>query len=108
MVYTFTIQVSGGVDARYTLTSPLWPTAATGVIGSAQQTSTLTLILNGLEAQATSGISMDVVTNPLAQNLPVITVSTGRRTLAVAPASPQRRSILLYPPPLKPLGPATH
>jgi hypothetical protein len=111
MTYTFTIQVSAGLDVRYTLVSPLWPIAATGVNGSGQQTSTLTLVLNGVEAQGTSTVSTDTAGNKLARlALPVIPVSSPNKGVGLTPFAPRlrRRSQILYPPTLRPLGPTNH
>jgi hypothetical protein len=50
MSYTFTIQVTGGLDVRYGLSAPLWPTVAAEVTGSMQKTNTISIFLNGIEA----------------------------------------------------------
>jgi hypothetical protein len=111
MTYTFTIQVSAGLDVRYTLVSPLWPIAATGISGSGQQTSTLTLVVNGLQAALTANVSTDTAQNSWARlTLPVIPVTSPNKAAALAPFKSQlwRRGQLLYPPTLRPLGPTNH
>jgi hypothetical protein len=50
MTYTFTIIVTGGLDVKYALTSTVWAAVAGDVNAGMQQTSTITIILNGLEA----------------------------------------------------------
>jgi hypothetical protein len=53
MQYQFQVVVSGGLDVKYNLASPLWPMVAADVSGSMQKTNTITIILNGIDSQAT-------------------------------------------------------
>ena len=116
MVYTFTIQVSGGFDAKYSVTSSPWTLLAGEGSASVQQTSVMTLVLNGLEAQDASGVKGGNVKNNEANPLPVI-VSNARpgqkykftKQYIRIPRSgyvgrTQSRGTLTYPIPLSPLG----
>jgi hypothetical protein len=70
MSYTFTVQVSGGLDVKYNLTSPLWPTVTAEVSGGVQKTNTITIILNGLEAAAFASVPEGNETNTQANKPP--------------------------------------
>ena len=50
MIYTFTVNASGGVDAKFTLVSPRWNPLQPDASASISQTSTLTLYINGVNA----------------------------------------------------------
>lgn len=113
MTYTFTIVVTAGLDVKYSLTSTmLWDVLSADANISAQQTSTITIILNGLESatvvSAKSGTSKNVTALPL----PVLgQVVRG----AAAPSEPQRgylgrtlpRGAPTYAPAVIPWGGAT-
>jgi hypothetical protein len=51
MQYQFNVVVTGGLDVKYDLTSPLWPAVAAEVSGSMQKTNTITIVLNGIDSQ---------------------------------------------------------
>jgi hypothetical protein len=53
MQYQFQVVVTGGLDVKYNLASPLWPMVAVEVSGNMQKTNTITIILNGIDSQAT-------------------------------------------------------
>ena len=42
----------GGLDVKYILAAPLWPTVGAEVSGSMQKTNTIVITLNGLDSQA--------------------------------------------------------
>jgi hypothetical protein len=50
MAYVFAIQVTGGLDVKYGLTSPRWPLAAVEGSVSSQSTNTIAITLNGIES----------------------------------------------------------
>lgn len=50
MLYQFSVQVTGGLDVKYGLTAPLWPSVAAEVAGSVQKINTIAIYLNGIEA----------------------------------------------------------
>jgi hypothetical protein len=50
MAYTFAIQVTGGLDVKYGLTSPRWPLVAVEGATSSQSTNTMVMTLNGIES----------------------------------------------------------
>ena len=52
MQYQFQVVVTGGLDVKYNLASPLWPMVAAEVSGGMQKTNTIIITLNGLESQA--------------------------------------------------------
>ena len=49
MAYQFEVIVSGGLDVKYSLTSPLWPTVGPEVAGNVQKTNTIAIVLNGID-----------------------------------------------------------
>ena len=49
MQYQFQVVVTGGLDVKYNLASPLWPMVAAEVSGGMQKTNTIIITLNGLE-----------------------------------------------------------
>ncbi|WP_128932217.1 hypothetical protein [Bradyrhizobium zhanjiangense] len=55
MTYTFSIQVTGGVEAKYSLTSSRWSPAAVQASASAQQFSNLGIYINGPNAVLANG-----------------------------------------------------
>jgi hypothetical protein len=110
----------GGFDAKYALTSSLWAAVAAEGSASLQQTSTMTLVLNGIEALGSSGVKNGSAKNSSPIPLPVIPVpvtsvppnlpSTAayqykKKLGVVAPAAaPRPKSYLVYPPNLSVLG----
>ena len=110
MIYTFTVQVTGGLDVKYGLVTAAWPTLATEFAGSMQKTNTITITLNGIEAADSGGVSSGTAMNANYQQLPTIQVTVPPRPGApkalpsyVARKTP--RGYLSYPPPLRPQGP---
>lgn len=55
MFYTFTVQVTGGVDAKFTLVSPTWNPLAPDISASIQHTNNLQIFINGDKAQGANG-----------------------------------------------------
>jgi hypothetical protein len=55
MTYIFTIQITAGLDVKTTWTATLWPIVGAEVNGNMQQTSTLTLVINGVESADAAG-----------------------------------------------------
>lgn len=79
MQYTFEVQVTGGLDVKYILASPLWPTAGAEVSGTLQKTNTIVITLNGLDSQTAyqSQFSGGGVKNTAAPKaLPIINVGS--------------------------------
>ena len=56
LTYTFAIQTTAGVDIRNTIATTLWTGIGGEVQGQWQHTGTLTIVLNGADAAATSGV----------------------------------------------------
>jgi hypothetical protein len=57
MSYAFTVQITGGLEVKYSLVNPVWNPLAPDVAASSQQTSKLTFALNGADASLASGAS---------------------------------------------------
>jgi hypothetical protein len=57
MAYTFTVQVTAGLDVKYTLTNPVWNPLGIGAGASTQQTNKLTITINGADASLAIGAS---------------------------------------------------
>jgi len=55
MYYTFTVQVTGGADVKFSLMSPKWSPLAPDISGSVQQTNNLQIFINGDKAQGANG-----------------------------------------------------
>jgi hypothetical protein len=125
MFYIFTIQVTGGIDVKYLLTSSVWSALGPEISGGMQQTNTMTLVLNGLEAQLASAVKGGNVKNSEANPMPVITVAVKKKQqpTETGPGGPppvaprtnanvlppyvnrdRSRGTLTYPVPLSPLG----
>ncbi len=84
MQYTFQIQITGGLDVKYILASPLWPTVGAEVSGSMQKLNTIVITLNGLDSQSAylSQFSGGGVKNTNAPKaLPIINVGTAGHDL---------------------------
>jgi hypothetical protein len=65
MNYSFTVQVSGGVNVRYTLTSPIWSPAQIGGGAGAVQSSQMSIYLNGEDANLAGGAKLGSAVNKL-------------------------------------------
>jgi hypothetical protein len=61
MSYLFTVQYTGGIDAKYSLISPTWNPLAADLSASMVQTGVLSLYVNGYMAQAALGAKSGVV-----------------------------------------------
>lgn len=59
--FTFTVQYTGGVDAKFSLISSRFNPLIADVSGGLQQTGTLTIFLNGYQAQSTIGAKGGIV-----------------------------------------------
>lgn len=84
MQYTFQIQVTGGLDVKYILAAPLWPTVGAEVSGSMQKINSIVITLNGLDSQSAyqSQFSGGGVKNTSAPKaLPTINVGTAGHDL---------------------------
>lgn len=84
MQYTFEIQVTGGLDVKYILASPLWPMTGAEVSGSMQKINSIEITLNGLDSQSAyqSQFSGGGVKNTNAPKaLPVINVGSAGHDL---------------------------
>jgi hypothetical protein len=60
MSYAFTVQITGGVEVKYSLVNPVWNPLAPDVSASSQQTSKLTFALNGADASLASGANTGI------------------------------------------------
>ena len=73
MTYTFTILISIGLDVKYSLTSATpWDALGADVNAGMQQTSTITVILNGLEAGGVVSAKQGTAAYKEALPLPVL------------------------------------
>jgi hypothetical protein len=84
MQYQFTIVVTGGLDVKYILASPLWPVVGAEVAGGMQKTNTIVITLNGLDSQSAyiSQFSGGGIKNTSApKTLPTINVGNARGPL---------------------------
>jgi hypothetical protein len=70
MNYLFSVQITAGLDVRYSLTSPVWSPAQIGGIASTVQTSQLQLYFNGVDAQLAGGTKTGTAINALAGEKP--------------------------------------
>jgi hypothetical protein len=52
MQYQFQVVITGGLDVKYILASPLWPAVGAEVAGGMQKTNTIVITLNGLDSQS--------------------------------------------------------
>ena len=82
MSYIFTVQYSGGIDAKFSLTSNAWNPLAVDASASMVQTGVLSLYVNGFMAATALGAKSGVVLIP------------GKGT----PAAPQKVFVVNYPP----------
>jgi hypothetical protein len=63
MNYNFLVQITGGLDARYSLTSKLWNPAQFGAAVSSVQTSQMQFYLNGYDASLPGGTKTGTAVN---------------------------------------------
>ncbi|MGY3434777.1 hypothetical protein ACVWWI_006757 [Bradyrhizobium sp. USDA 3686] len=123
MTYTFSVQVTGGVEAKYSLTSSRWTPAAVQASASAQQFSNLGIYINGPNAVLANGAKsgsagyadktppLGSKDNPIytapspggekSQEFPGAAGSTGRRT----GAGPRTNGFIVAPVPVFPPTP---
>jgi hypothetical protein len=66
MNYSFTVQVTGGLNVRYSLTTPIWTPAQIGGGASAVQSSQMSIYLNGEDANLAGGAKIGTAVNNLA------------------------------------------
>lgn len=74
MFYQFSVQVTGGLDVKYGLTSPAWPLVAAEAAAGAQQINTISIYLNGIEAADWYNAQEGNTINNEASPLPTINV----------------------------------
>lgn len=75
MGFSFAVQVTGGLNVTYGLTSPVWPIASTQLGGSIQKTNTIQIYLNGIEAALWYAGAEGLSKNTAAKPLPTIKVN---------------------------------
>jgi hypothetical protein len=77
MQYQFEVVVTGGLDVKYNLASPLWPMVGAEVSGGMQKTNTITIVLNGLDSQSVyaAQFSGGAANTEAPKALPVINVA---------------------------------
>jgi hypothetical protein len=63
MNYTFSVQITVGLDVKYSLISPLWNAAQFGGTAASVQTSQLQLFLNGVDAFLVAGAKTGTAVN---------------------------------------------
>jgi hypothetical protein len=81
MSFSFAVQVTGGVNVTYGLTSPVWPIVDTQIGGAMQKTNTIQIYLNGIEAALWYAGAEGLSKNTAAKPLPTIKVSGARYPL---------------------------
>lgn len=65
MNYSFTVQVTAGLNARYSLTAPIWTPAQIGGGAGSSQTSQMAIYLNGEDANLAGGAKLGSAVNKL-------------------------------------------
>jgi hypothetical protein len=97
--YTFTVQYTGGLDAKFSLVSPRLNPLAADLSASIQQTGVLSLFLNGYQAAAAIGAKSNLtfIVPPEPKPTNVIIVGDNRKG-HVSPEGQQKISELLTPP----------
>jgi hypothetical protein len=105
MTYTFTVQVSGGLDVKFTLVSPVWSALAPELSGSTQQTGSLAIILNGEAAALASSAPAGGAQIVSAAGTVTIPVPPGAPAATSLPSSQAKQGRVLYPLPLIPPPP---
>jgi hypothetical protein len=98
--YTFTVQYTGGLDAKFSLVSPQWNPLAADLSASIQQTGVLSIFLNGYQAAAAIGAKSNLtfIVPPEPKPTKVIIVGDNRPTGHVSSAGQQKINELLTPP----------
>ena len=98
--YTFTVQYTGGLDAKFSLLSPQWNPLAADLSASIQQTGVLSIFLNGYQAAAAIGAKSNLtfIVPPEPKPTKVIIVGDNRPTSHVSSAGQQKINELLTPP----------
>jgi hypothetical protein len=83
MQYQFEVVVTGGLDVKYNLASPLWPLVGAEVSGGMQKTNTITIVLNGIDSQSVyaAQFSGGAVNTEAPKALPVINVAGSAKGL---------------------------
>ena len=79
MFYQFQVQVTGGLDVKYGLTAPLWPSVGVEALGSMQKTNMIQIYLNGIEAFNWYNAQFGNTINTEAKPLPKIEVTGSGR-----------------------------
>jgi hypothetical protein len=74
MNYAFTVQVTAGLNVRYTLTAPIWSPAQIGATASSVQTSLLSLYLNGDDANLAGGVKLGQAVNANVKSPPFVPI----------------------------------
>lgn len=97
MSFSFAVQVIGGLNVTYTLTSPVWPVAATQLGGAVQKTNTIQIFLNGIEASSWFTGAEGLAKNTAAKPLPTIKVSGARYPLPTYVGRTQSRGHPQWP-----------
>ena len=99
MQYTFQVVVTGGLDVKYNLASPLWPMVAAEVSGGMQKTNTIVITLNGLDSQAAyfAQFSGGAKNSEAPKALPTIDVSGSTKGLPAYVGRRHPRGAPLWP-----------
>jgi hypothetical protein len=63
MNYSFTVQITAGLDVRYSLTSPIWSPLQVGGVASSVQTSQMSIYVNGDDANLAGGAKLGQAVN---------------------------------------------
>jgi hypothetical protein len=79
MAYNFTVQITGGLEVKYSLINPVWSALAPDAAVSSEQTGKLTFTLNGADASLAGGASLG-------------TAVIGNGTQPYEPPTPPRRA----------------
>jgi hypothetical protein len=61
--YNFTVQITAGLDVKYSLTAPLWSPAQFDLSASSVQSSLVTIVLNGTDASLAAGVKTGTAVN---------------------------------------------
>jgi hypothetical protein len=65
--YAFTVQITGGLDVRYSLVSPIWNPAQIGAQASSVQSSLMSIYINGDDANLAGGAKLGQAVNGAAK-----------------------------------------
>jgi hypothetical protein len=93
MTYTFTVQVTAGLNAKYSLVNPVWNTLSPGGTVSTQQTSKLQFTLNGPDAMLLVGAQTGTAViggtgGPTYEPIPGTAPTLTKTTKSLVPAPP--------------------